>query len=184
MINNLFVVDKTLEQLDIYGILIVILIPIIICFFIAFFIGIERQNIGKAAGITSHIFVSLGACGISILQRLLFEDALSLLNNGVVGVETSSTRLIAQVIVGIGFVGAGVIIKDKGNVIKGITTASTIWVCAMIGVMVGSGYLLLGGIIGFIIISFLYIRDITRGVNPLKSIKNEVSHIDIHEDMR
>ena len=77
------------------------------------------------------------------MQRLMFEQQLVLGSQGV-SIDPEQQRVIAQVVTGIGFVGAGVIIKDQANVVKGITTAATIWVTAMVGLILGSGYILVG----------------------------------------
>ena len=80
-------------------------------------------------------------------------------------------RVIAQVITGIGFIGAGVIMKDKFTV-KGLTTAATIWTTAMIGLVLGSGYLILGTALGLIVCLFILIRDLNRGINPFKPYRS------------
>ena len=67
----------------------------------------------------------------------------------------------------IGFIGAGVILKSNGA-IKGITTATTIWSCAIMGIILGSGYILLGTIVGIFITVFIFLRDFLRGFNPFK----------------
>ena len=150
----------------------VIILPFIITIIVSSMIGFERQNVGKAAGLTSHMFVALAACGVAVMQRLMFEDTVKTVMEGV-SIEASPTRLIAQVITGIGFVGAGVILKDSTNVIKGITTAATIFSVAMVGLIIGSGYLLVGGILAGVIIVFLYSRDLSRRFNPFISHRHD-----------
>jgi len=131
-----------------------IIIPLIIIFVLSAFIGLERQNVGKAAGLSAHILVGLAACGLAIMQRLMLDA------------ETDGTaRVIAQVVTGVGFIGAGVILKD-GQTVRGITTAATIWATAGIGIIVGMGFPLMGILIGGIIIVFIYSRDFIRGFNP------------------
>ena len=144
-----------------------ILLPLILTFLFASFVGLERQNVGKAAGLSSHILVAMGAAAIAIMQRLMFEHQLFLQGTGV-EIDPEGQRVIAQVVTGIGFVGAGVIIKDQANVVKGITTAATIWVTAMIGLILGSGYIILGSVLGIFIVIFILSRDLSRGFNPLK----------------
>jgi len=148
-------------------ILIKILLPLAITFLIASFVGLERQNVGKAAGLSAHVLVAMGAGGIAIMQRLMFEYQIYLQGTGIL-IDPEGQRVIAQVITGIGFVGAGVIIKDQTNVVKGITTAATLWLMAMIGLILGSGYILVGTILGLFITIFIAIRDLHRGFNPFK----------------
>lgn len=128
-------------NLGIDEILMKIILPLFLTYLVSAFVGLERQNVGKAAGLSSHILVAMGSAGIAIMQRLMFEQQLLLGSQGV-SIDPEQQRVIAQVVTGIGFVGAGVIIKDQANVVKGITTAATIWVTAMVGLILGSGYII------------------------------------------
>ncbi|WP_317045163.1 MULTISPECIES: MgtC/SapB family protein [Arenibacter] len=84
-------------------------------------IGMEREFKGKDAGLKTNMLVSLGACGFVMLS-LQFQ-----------GVEfTDVTRVLSQVVTGVGFLGAGVILKKEGSV-KGLTTAATVWCSAAAG---------------------------------------------------
>ncbi|MBU1143367.1 MAG: MgtC/SapB family protein [Firmicutes bacterium] len=148
-------------------VLLKVLLPLVITFLVAAFVGLERQNVGKAAGLSSHILVAMGSAGIAIMQRLMFEHQIFLQSTGI-AIDPEGQRIIAQVITGIGFVGAGVIIKDQTHVVKGITTAATIWFTAMIGLILGSGYIMIGAFLGVFVIAFILLRDISRGFNPLK----------------
>jgi len=158
------ILDSNLEFMEI---LVKIMLPLSITFLIASFVGLERQNVGKAAGLSAHVLVAMGAAGIAIMQRLMFEYQIDLQATGI-AIDPEGQRVIAQVITGIGFVGAGVIIKDQTNVVKGITTAATLWFMAMIGLILGSGYILVGAILGIFITLFIAIRDLHRGFNPFK----------------
>lgn len=150
-----------------------VLLPILIVFLISGYIGMERQNVGKSAGISAHILVAISATGVAILNRLIFEYQIDLMFLGF-NSRPEGQRIIAQVIAGVGFIGAGVILKDKANVILGLTTASTIWSVAVIGIILGSGYLFTGTLIGLVIVVFLTIRDLSRGTNPLKPKKQQI----------
>lgn len=150
-----------------------VLLPLIIIFLISGYIGMERQNVGKAAGISAHILVAVSATGVAILNRLIFEYQLDLAFAGI-NSRPEGQRIIAQVIAGVGFIGAGVILKDKANTILGLTTAATIWSVAVIGIILGSGYLFTGTLIGLVIVIFLTIRDVRRGTNPLKPRKIKI----------
>lgn len=152
---------------SIQEVLVMILLPMFLTFLISSFVGLERQNVGKAAGLSAHLLVAMGATGIAIMQRLMFEYQIGLQNGGLI-IDPEGQRIIAQVITGIGFIGAGVIIKDQTNVVKGITTAATLWFVAMIGLILGSGYILIGSILGVFIMGFIAIRDMHRGFNPFR----------------
>ena len=95
-------------------------------------IGLENQIFGKAAGLRTCILVTLGAAIMTIVSII----------SGV-ALHDSPTRITAQIITGIGFIGGGVILRNRGRV-TGITTAATIFVCAGIGMTIGSGYIYTG----------------------------------------
>lgn len=141
-------------------------IPLALSALFAYLIGYERQKVGKSAGISSHILVAFASASIAILQRLLFEAEIELIQQGVL-VSAQSQRIVAQVLTGIGFIGAGVILKEKGS-IKGITTAATIWSSSILGIIIGSGYLVLGTLVGIFVVVFVFLRDFVRGFNPFK----------------
>lgn len=94
-------------------------------------IGFEREHRGKPAGLKTHILVSLGACLVAILSINLYANVQGLTN-------ADPARLAAQVVSGIGFLGAGAIIKE-GPTIRGLTTAASLWVVASVGLAAGTG---------------------------------------------
>lgn len=94
-------------------------------------IGFERQHRGKIAGLRTHILVSLGSCLVAILSVNLYVGVQGLTN-------ADPARLAAQVVSGIGFLGAGAIMKE-GPTIKGLTTAASLWVVASVGLATGVG---------------------------------------------
>ena len=96
------------------------------------FIGYERESHHKTAGLRTHILVSIGSCLIMILSIKIYQSVQGFTN-------ADPTRLAAQVVSGIGFLGAGSIIKD-GPTVKGLTTAASLWVVSGVGLAVGSGY--------------------------------------------
>lgn len=97
-------------------------------------VGYERQSHNKSAGLRTHILVSLGSCLVMILSINI--------NIGITGsTNWDATRLAAQVISGIGFLGAGSIMANRqGFTVSGLTTAASLWVIAAIGLATGSGY--------------------------------------------
>lgn len=153
----------TLEQW-----LYMVIIPLAIVFVVTFYIGLERQNVGKAAGISAHVLVGIASLMIAVIQRIMFFNEVN------AGIDPQGQRIIAQVVSGIGFIGAGVIMKDTRNIIHGITTAATLWFSAMLGLVVGSGFLYEGAFFGLFIMLFITIRDVKRGFNPLRAQKNSI----------
>ncbi len=97
-------------------------------------IGFERERSGKVAGLRTHTLVSVGAALLAIVSIKLFFDFPSV--GGQLGFDY---HLIANIIVGIGFIGAGTILR-RDNKIEGTTTAASLWVVAAIGIASGLGY--------------------------------------------
>jgi len=97
-------------------------------------VGIERQRLNWTAGLRTHMIVCIGATLIMIVSAFGFHDVLGTPN---VGLDPS--RVAAQVVSGIGFLGAGTILFLKNEVIKGLTTAAGLWTVAGIGLAVGGG---------------------------------------------
>ena len=94
-------------------------------------IGIERERKRRPAGFRTHILICLGSAITTLTsQFILFE----------LGLYTDLTRLGAQVIAGIGFIGAGTIIVTKHRQVKGLTTAAGLWVTAIVGLCCGAGF--------------------------------------------
>lgn len=110
-------------------------------------IGSERSRHGRAAGMRTHILVSLGACMTSMVSMFVSDVLMQ---------QGDVLRIPAQVISGIGFLGAGMIILKSNNVITGLTTAAGIWATGVIGIAVGYGY-----ITGALISVLLFLITIT-----------------------
>jgi len=113
------------------------------------FIGFERQRKHKIAGLTTHILVALGAFGVTIVQEYMVQDAIEFIraNPELAGsIVVQRQRIIAQIITGVGFLGAGAILKTNGYV-SVLTTASSLWISAIIGIIFASGYYMLGIIV-------------------------------------
>lgn len=94
-------------------------------------IGSERARHGRAAGMRTHILVCLGACMTSMTSMFV---------SNILGNNGDVFRIPAQVISGIGFLGAGMIILKSNNMITGLTTSAGVWTTATIGVALGYGY--------------------------------------------
>lgn len=123
-------------------------------------IGYERQNKLKSAGLKTHMLVSLGSTLIMIISKYACTNMLGLNN-----ISYDPSRIAAQVVSGIGFIGAGTIILTKHNFVDGLTTATGLWASAAVGLAIG-GDLYFLGIIGTIGILLIY---------------TVVSHLDNHK---
>ncbi|MBU1999083.1 MAG: MgtC/SapB family protein [Candidatus Omnitrophota bacterium] len=95
-------------------------------------IGLERQIHRRTAGLRTHILVSLGSCLIMLTSMYVFD-----IYKDIASLDPS--RIAAGVITGIGFLGAGTIMREKDG-IRGLTTAASLWVVAGIGLATGSGF--------------------------------------------
>ncbi len=95
-------------------------------------IGYERQSRRKSAGLRTNMLVCLGSCLVMLLSQQLYREVEGLTN-------ADPARLAAQVVSGIGFLGAGAIMKE-GLTVTGLTTAACLWVVAGVGLAAGAGY--------------------------------------------
>src|SRR3954464_8744468 len=121
-------------------------------------IGFERERLLWAAGIRTHMLVSVGACLFMIVSAYGFEAT-----RGGEHIAVDPSRVAAQVVSGIGFLGAGAILA-RGEVVKGLTTAASIWTVAAIGLAVGGGLYFAAGVSTGVIIVIL------AGVKPLEEV--------------
>ena len=99
-------------------------------------IGLERELRDHEAGLRTHLLVSLGACLFTLVSAYAWTDWTFSQSSGV---TLDPTRIAAQIVTGIGFLGAGAIIV-RGINVRGLTTAATLWVVAAIGMAAGTGY--------------------------------------------
>ena len=96
-------------------------------------IGYEREFRGKGAGVRTHMLVAMGSCLFMLISKYGFDDSL----------RFDAARIAAGVVSGIGFLGGGLIIKSRSNMITGLTTAAGLWVTSAIGMGAGSGMVLM-----------------------------------------
>ena len=108
------------------------LVRIAACLVCGFLIGIERELRNKPAGISTNCFVMGGACMFTFLSTALDPG--------------SPARIAAQVVSGVGFIGAGMILKGTGDKVKNLTTAASVWFSAGIGMTIGVGWFLIAGV--------------------------------------
>ncbi len=134
------------------------LYELIICFLLSFLIGFERQYRRRSIGLRTIILVSIGSFLFVTFQKSFPGSDMN--------------RIAAQVVAGIGFLGAGVIIKDDKGV-KGLTTAATLWCSAAIGILCGAN-LLIEAAIGTVVILFINII--------LRQVDNRINMISGHEN--
>jgi putative Mg2+ transporter-C (MgtC) family protein len=99
-------------------------------------IGVERELREREAGLRTHLLVALGSALFTIVGAYGFHE---FLNTGASVVRADPTRIAAQIVTGIGFLGAGAIIR-QGISVRGLTTAATLWVVAAVGLAAGAGY--------------------------------------------
>jgi putative Mg2+ transporter-C (MgtC) family protein len=125
------------------------LFRIILSFLIGAVIGIEREAQNQAAGLRTHILISIGST-IVMLLSIYIPQTFTTFQNGDPG------RIAAQVVSGIGFLGAGAILKFGGN-IKGLTTAASIWAMAALGMAIGAGMYVISAIAAGVILFALTI---------------------------
>ena len=114
-----------------------VLIRLLCAMFIGAVIGTERELTHRPAGMRTHMLVALGACVVMVTSQMIFHQY------RIYGATPDPARLSAQVITGVGFLGAGTIMRE-GPSIKGLTTAASIWAVACLGIAVGAGYYVLG----------------------------------------
>ena len=129
-------------------------------------IGFERQWRNRLAGLRTNTLVALGAATFVIFAALIPGEA-------------SPTRVAAQVVSGIGFLGAGLIFRE-GLSVRGLNTAATLWCSAAIGVLAGAGYLLYATVAtGFVVFVNLLLRPIVSFINrqPLTATEIETGYL-------
>lgn len=125
------------------------------------FLGLERSYNNKPAGFRTHILVCLGGCVASLTGLYLYLVA---------GLATDMSRIGANVISGLGFIGAGTIFVTHRKTIKGLTTAAGLWTAGIIGLAIGAGFYE-GGFIAMILVLltetvFTRLRDLIQHTPP------------------
>ena len=124
-----------------------VMLRVLFALVVGFIIGVEREYKNRPAGLRTHVLVCLGACSIALLESLQLHTSIVNASSNL-SVSITIGRMSAQVISGIGFLGAGAILRFGFN-IKGLTTATTLWTMAIVGLAVGFGYYILGAVTTF-----------------------------------
>jgi putative Mg2+ transporter-C (MgtC) family protein len=114
-----------------------LLLPALLALVLSALIGIEREVRAKSAGLRTHTLVGLGAAVFMIVSKYGFGDL-----THVAGISIDPSRIAAQVVSGIGFIGGGLIFVRR-DIVRGLTTAATVWLAAAVGMAAGAGLPLL-----------------------------------------
>ncbi|MGW4490314.1 MgtC/SapB family protein [Amycolatopsis sp. NPDC004368] len=132
-----------------------LLLPVLLALVLSTVIGIEREVGNKQAGLRTHTLVGVGSAVFMLVSKYGFADLL-----GTDHVALDPSRIAAQIVSGIGFLGGGLIFVRR-DAVRGLTTAATVWIAAAVGVASGAGLpvLAVGTTVGLIVI--------TRGFPPL-----------------
>ena len=177
-----------------------LLIRILIAGLLGGIIGLERDIHGRSAGLRTHLLVCIGASLFMIMSE---QIAIHAKNNGII--SSDPARIAAQIVTGIGFLGAGTIIRE-GFTIRGLTTAACLWVVAAIGMSVGAGYYILAVSTTIVSISLSPIKihmvspfwamvfnmflfsiipwDVVRMIDPLQPIFLLIKALDTLKELR
>lgn len=143
---------------------IALLVPLTLASVLGALVGMERQWRQRMAGLRTNALVSLGAASFTLMSMMVDGDS----------GEASPTRVAAQVVSGIGFLGAGVIMKEGAN-IRGLNTAATLWCSAAIGVMAGAGYYIAALVVSLVILATnMLLRPLVRIINrqPMDDVQS------------
>jgi putative Mg2+ transporter-C (MgtC) family protein len=133
-----------------------VILRLVLASFLGGIVGLEREVHGRPAGVRTYLLLSLGSALIMVMSEYLFLKY----KTGVPGLSLSVDpgRIAAQAVTGIGFLGAGVIIRYKDSV-RGLTTAACVWVVCAVGLAVGAGFYLYGSVVtGFTLLSLLALK--------------------------
>jgi putative Mg2+ transporter-C (MgtC) family protein len=118
--------DRRLKRMSLHDQL-VIFLYVVLAAFLSMIIGLDRERSDHPAGLRTHMLVGLGSCLFTVLSIHAFQSP-----------GSDPARVAAQIVSGIGFLGAGAILKYNGE-IKGLTTAASVWATAAVGMSVGAG---------------------------------------------
>ena len=139
-------------------------------------VGYEREKNNRPAGFRTHILVCFGAAIVSMVQDQLRHESIAVASV----IKTDLGRLGAQVISGIGFLGAGSIMKEKGETVGGMTTAAGIWATGCVGLGIGWGFynIAVAAIIFMLLIMVSFKKFESKLVRKARLIKFEVKFLD------
>ena len=137
-----------------------ILFRLLLAAFLGALVGFEREVHGRPAGIRTYLILCLGSALIMVLSEYLSYDLVEKLPPDALRVDPG--RIAAQAVTGIGFLGAGVILRYK-DTIRGLTTAACVWVVCAIGLAIGAGFYLYGtAVAGLTVVSLVGVKFFER----------------------
>ncbi len=123
-------------------------------------LGLERELRGHPAGLRTHLLVSLGACLFTLCSIVVAHPLQGREDSS--GVEADITRIASQIVVGIGFLGGGAILRH-GTSVKGLTTAANLWLTASVGLAAGLGFFFGASVTaGFALLVLVGLRPVER----------------------
>lgn len=160
-----------------WGVVLLALVSLVVTVLCAGVIGFEREYHGHSAGLRTHLLVAIGSCLVMTLSIYGFGvtgavGTVSDYAGGTTGIvwQRDPARLAAQVVSGIGFLGAGTIIQN-GSDVKGLTTATTLWLVMALGLAAGSGNFII--CVGTTVIAF-FVLKVMRKLEKVASKHNPV----------
>lgn len=155
-----------------------VFIRLLLATLISGMIGSDREYKNRPAGMKTHILVCLGACVIAMIQQQIAFENIEFARQNLhlaTTIRTDPARLIAQVVSGIGFLGAGTIIVTRRK-IMGLTTAASLWATAGIGLAIGMGYYEIAVVSSiFVILVLVFLKKIIH-INTLKKVEIKYKH--------
>ena len=155
-----------------------VILRLVLSVLIAGIVGYDREHKNRPAGIKTYTLVCSGACIIALLQEKICYDAVrvALMQPKIAGVvKTDESRLIAQVVSGIGFLGAGTILVQHRTVL-GLTTAASLWAVAGIGLAIGLGDYVIGIAGSAIVVLILFFSKRLIPINVMKRLEIQYKH--------
>ena len=145
-----------------------VFLRILLAFICGGLIGLERSYKNRAAGFRTHILVCIGASAASMTGLYLYLN---------MHFPTDISRLGAQVVSGLGFIGAGTIFVTKRPTVKGLTTAAGLWVSGIIGLAIGAGFYEGGLLVTvFVLITEIFISKIVHNMKAVTEFRMEVTY--------
>ena len=151
-----------------------IMVRILLAALIGCLIGLERERKNRPAGFRTYTLVSVGACLVMMTNQYMFN----LYQSG------DPARLGAQVISGVGFLGAGTILITRNNQVRGLTTAAALWASACVGLALGTGFyagaLIVGGVLLVVMILF---RPLNNVLQRKSGFMRLYAHFDSSDDI-
>lgn len=149
-----------------------VFIKLLVAAFAGAAVGFEREKSGRPAGLRTHLLVSVGACLVMVVSEAFFLKYNYLTADSAIRIDPARTA--AQIVSGIGFLGAGVIIKE-GLSVRGLTTAASLWVVAGLGMAFGMGLFLPGFFAtGIVVCSLFFLKKMEPFLKKDRYLKLKV----------